>query len=74
MVTGSIDHAVRVWDPFVPTKPVAILTNHSTAVLAVVIASDVGLIFSYSHDAVSMHACDLGCACDLSCEYACDLS
>ena len=53
-MTGSIDHEVRIWNPYVPTKPMAVLTDHSTAVLDVVIASDIGLVFSYSHDSVSV--------------------
>ena len=54
LVTGSMDHLVRVWNPYVPSKPVAQLFKHSTAVLSVIIASDTGLIFSFSQDSVCL--------------------
>lgn len=53
LVTGSIDHLVRLWNPYVTSKPMAILKAHSTAVLDVCVASRCGLVFSYSHDGVS---------------------
>ena len=53
-MTGSIDHVVRLWNPYVPSKPMAVLKGHTAAVLDVVVASGCGLIFSYSHDAVSI--------------------
>ena len=52
LVTGSMDHMVYVWNPYVPTKPVAILTGHNTTILSVIIAKERGLIFSLSHDLV----------------------
>ncbi len=63
LVTGSIDHVVRLWNPYVPSKPMAVLRGHSTAVLDVVVASGCGLIFSYSHDAVScMYSASTTCS------------
>lgn len=49
-----MDHTVRLWNPYVPSKPVAQLTVHTTSILDVVIAKDMGLIFSYSQDSVSL--------------------
>lgn len=56
LATGSMDHTVRLWNPYVPSKPVAQLTVHTTSILDVVIAKDMGLIFSYSQDSVSLHS------------------
>ena len=49
-----MDHTVRLWNPYVPSKPVAQLMVHTTSILDVVIAKDAGLIFSYSQDSVSL--------------------
>lgn len=54
LVTGSIDHLVRLWNPYVTSKPMAVLNAHSTAVLDVMVSSESGLVFSYSHDTVSL--------------------
>jgi WD40 repeat protein len=55
LATGSMDHTVRLWNPYVPSKPVAQLTVHTTSILDVVIAKEMGLIFSFSQDSVSVH-------------------
>ncbi|XP_044731948.1 WD repeat-containing protein on Y chromosome [Chrysoperla carnea] len=50
IVTGSMDTIVRVWNPFVPQKPNALLTGHHMAVVAVSILSEGRLLFSISKD------------------------
>ena len=55
LATGSMDHTVRLWNPYVPSKPMALLRAHTTSILDVVIAKDTGLIFSYSQDSVGLH-------------------
>ncbi|KAK6170880.1 hypothetical protein SNE40_019170 [Patella caerulea] len=52
LVTGSIDHYIRVWNPYVTSKPTAILTGHSTGVIGVTIHEEFSQVFSYSKDAV----------------------
>lgn len=50
IVTGSMDTMVRVWNPFVPQKPNALLTGHHMAVVGVSILSEGRLLFSISKD------------------------
>ena len=52
LVTGSADHHVRLWNPYVTNKPVAILTGHATGVIGVAIHEGFLQVFSYSKDAV----------------------
>ncbi|KAH9494635.1 hypothetical protein Btru_019804 [Bulinus truncatus] len=52
LVTGSGDHIVRLWNPYVTTKPVAVLTGHNTCVIGVVIHEGFRQVFSYSKEAV----------------------
>ncbi|XP_013420475.1 WD repeat-containing protein on Y chromosome isoform X3 [Lingula anatina] len=52
LVTGSADHVLRVWNPYVVSKPVAILQGHATGVIDVVIHEELVQFFSYSRDAV----------------------
>ncbi|ESO83976.1 hypothetical protein LOTGIDRAFT_108617 [Lottia gigantea] len=52
LVTGSMDHYIRVWNPYVTSKPTAILSGHSTGVIGVVIHESFAQVFSYSKDAV----------------------
>ncbi|XP_076443223.1 cilia- and flagella-associated protein 337-like isoform X3 [Babylonia areolata] len=52
LVTGSADHHVRLWNPYVPNKPVAVLTGHATGVIGVAIHEGFLQVFSYSKDAV----------------------
>ena len=51
-MTGSLDHFVRVFNPFVPVKPVATLTGHDTAVVGLTIAAEHNLIFSLGRSLV----------------------
>lgn len=53
LVTGSMDHSVQLWDPYVPSRPMAVLSGHASAVLDVIISRDLGLVFSCSQDCVS---------------------
>ena len=52
LATGSSDHKVRIWNPYVPQKPIAILFGHNASVLAVKIHSPLLALISYSLDAV----------------------
>nr|XP_015211450.1 PREDICTED: WD repeat-containing protein on Y chromosome-like isoform X2 [Lepisosteus oculatus] len=52
LVTGGVDHTVRLWNQYVTSRPVATLQGHYMAVLDVVIYEPLGQIFSYSKDAV----------------------
>ena len=54
LVTGSLDHMVCVWNPYVPAKPVAVLDGHNTTILNVIISKANNLIFSLSQDMVSI--------------------
>ena len=53
LVTGSIDHFVRVFNPFVPAKPVATLIGHDTTVVGIAIAAESKIIFSLGRNLVS---------------------
>ena len=53
LVTGSVDHTIQLWDPYVPSRPMAVLSGHASAVLDVIINRDLGLVFSCSQDCVS---------------------
>ena len=48
-----MDHSVQLWDPYVPSRPMAVLSEHASAVLDVIINRDLGLVFSCSQDCVS---------------------
>ena len=48
LVTGSLDHMVRIWNPVVTNKPMAFLDGHATGVIGVVIHEGLVQIFSYS--------------------------
>ena len=52
IVTGSTDHTVRLWNPYVESKPTALLKGHQTSILDVAIHESAGQIFSYSMDVV----------------------
>lgn len=53
LVTGSLDHVVRIWNPYVTAKPMAVLQGHATGVIGVKIHEGLVQVFSYSKDAVS---------------------
>ncbi|CAH1794020.1 unnamed protein product [Owenia fusiformis] len=50
LVTGSSDYIVRLWNPFVPAKPIALLRGHTTGVIGVKIHESLEQIFSYSKE------------------------
>ncbi|XP_072043758.1 LOW QUALITY PROTEIN: cilia- and flagella-associated protein 337-like [Amphiura filiformis] len=50
LVTGSLDHTVRVWNPYLEDKPVAFLIGHMMAVVAVVLNVDYAHVYSFSKD------------------------
>ncbi|XP_076155259.1 cilia- and flagella-associated protein 337 [Alosa pseudoharengus] len=52
LVTCGLDPAVRLWNRYVTTRPVATLHGHNTTVLDVAIHQGLNNIFSYSRDAV----------------------
>ncbi|KAL5257249.1 hypothetical protein ACHWQZ_G012248 [Mnemiopsis leidyi] len=52
IATGSTDHTVRLWNPYVESKPTALLKGHQTSILDVAIHESAGQVFSYSMDVV----------------------
>ncbi|XP_065419759.1 WD repeat-containing protein on Y chromosome-like isoform X4 [Chrysemys picta bellii] len=52
LVTGGVDHAVQLWNQYVPSWPVATFQGHCTTILAVAIHEPRGHVFSYSKDSV----------------------
>ncbi|XP_035261110.1 WD repeat-containing protein on Y chromosome isoform X4 [Anguilla anguilla] len=52
LVTAGMDSFVRLWNQYVTSRPVAILSGHHTTVLDVAIYEPLAQIFSYSMDAV----------------------
>jgi len=45
---------VRLWNPYVPNKPITVLEGHYSAVIDVVIYEYLEQVFSYSADAVRL--------------------
>lgn len=60
LVTGSADHQVRVWNPYVTHKPVAVLSGHATGVIGVMVHEGFRHVFSYSKDVVCMLLTEAG--------------
>ncbi|XP_018090989.1 WD repeat-containing protein on Y chromosome isoform X1 [Xenopus laevis] len=52
LVTGGFDHKVRLWNEYVPCRPIAVLPEHSMAILDVIIYQPLRQIFSFSKDSV----------------------
>ncbi|XP_067101289.1 cilia- and flagella-associated protein 337 [Osmerus mordax] len=63
LVTGGLDPAVRLWNRFVPSWPVATLEGHGTTVVDLAFYQPLAQILSYSKDAevrvwdISSHRC-----------------
>lgn len=53
LVTGGSDHLLRLWNPYVTSRPIAVLHGHSMSIVDVKIYEAVGQVFSYSRDTVS---------------------
>ena len=52
LVTGSADHIVRFWNPYVPARPMATLIKHEASIIDVLIYQDMKIVFSFSQDSV----------------------
>ena len=61
LVTGSLDHTIKLWNPYVTSKPVALLQGHATGVIGVKVHEGLMQVFSYSKDAVSFFLFFLAC-------------
>ena len=57
LVTGSPDHLVRFWNPYVTSKPVAILEGHAMGLVDTKIHEGLNQVFSLSRDTVSGMTC-----------------
>ena len=55
LATGSLDHCIRLWNPYVTAKPMATLEGHGTGVIGVKLHEGLMQVFSYSKDAVSIY-------------------
>ncbi|KAI5633166.1 hypothetical protein NE865_14118 [Phthorimaea operculella] len=53
LVTGGPDCTVRLWNPFVPTKPTLVLTGHHAGIIALVIQNQGATVYSLSRDRVT---------------------
>ncbi|GAB1602852.1 WD repeat-containing protein on Y chromosome-like [Argonauta hians] len=52
LVSGSADHNIQLWNPYMTSKPIAVLQGHNTGVIAVALHKALLQIFSLSRDAV----------------------
>ncbi|CAH1777712.1 unnamed protein product [Owenia fusiformis] len=52
LVTGGMDRIVRIWNPYVPTKPIMMLRGHNAPIFHLFIAEEEERIFSISTDKV----------------------
>ncbi|KAL9972869.1 hypothetical protein ACROYT_G019251 [Oculina patagonica] len=52
IVTGGVDHYVRLWNPYVTAKATSVLKGHSSAVTHIIVNSDKGEIISAAQDKV----------------------
>lgn len=50
LVTGGMDRVVRVWNPYLPSRPVARLRGHGAPVFLVKIAMEDNRLFTISTD------------------------
>ncbi|KAK3594288.1 hypothetical protein CHS0354_017011 [Potamilus streckersoni] len=50
IVTGGMDRIVRLWNPYVPGKPTAMLRGHGAPIFFLCIAEEENRIFSFSTD------------------------
>ncbi|XP_065898350.1 cilia- and flagella-associated protein 337-like isoform X2 [Dysidea avara] len=54
LVTGSMDHLLHMWNPYVPGRSIATMAGHSSTIIAVLIDDQDNAIFSFSQDGVLM--------------------
>jgi WD40 repeat protein len=54
LVTGGMDRVVRLWNPYLPSRPVARLRGHNAPVFLVKVAPEDNRIFSISADKTVM--------------------
>ncbi|XP_043942680.1 WD repeat-containing protein on Y chromosome-like [Protopterus annectens] len=52
LVTGGMDHKVRLWNQYVTNRPIALLQGHYMAILDVAIYESLGQVFSFSKDSI----------------------
>jgi WD40 repeat protein len=52
IATGGADCHVRLWNPYVPTHPTALLKGHATAVAFVSFSPEYGQVFSLATNEV----------------------
>ncbi|XP_022086406.1 WD repeat-containing protein on Y chromosome-like isoform X1 [Acanthaster planci] len=50
IITGGMDRIVRMWNPYVPSKPTGMLRGHNAPIFALFIAPDENRIYSISQD------------------------
>ncbi|CAF1662168.1 unnamed protein product, partial [Adineta ricciae] len=50
LVTGGMDRIVRIWNPYLPSRPIARLRGHNAPVFLVKIAVEDNRLFSISID------------------------
>ncbi|KAK2549406.1 WD repeat-containing protein on Y chromosome [Acropora cervicornis] len=54
IVTGGVDHYVRLWNPYVTAKATSTLKGHNSAVTHILVNSDKGEIISAAQDKLSV--------------------
>ena len=52
--TGGIDTTVCLWNPYVISKPVGILTGHMAAVVQIIVNTSKSQLISFSQDKVTL--------------------
>ena len=50
--SGGVDHAVRLWNPYVTAKPIAIMKGHQSSIIDLAIHEALEQVFSYDKDGV----------------------
>lgn len=50
LITGGRDRILRLWNPYVLSKPTASLTGHTASITHIVVNNEEGIIFSLSED------------------------
>ncbi|CAF1486320.1 unnamed protein product, partial [Adineta steineri] len=50
LITGGMDRVLRIWNPYLPSRPIARLRGHSAPIFLVKISAEDNRIFSISTD------------------------